>query len=73
MGGVCYGKFNRIDSIDDFLHSKALLMFALCHEDNGSTFFKKKRKKKMFLSSVFICGMKVICNNVVPSVLSTCH
>lgn len=26
----------------------------------------------MFLS-ILICGMKVICNNIVPSVLSTCH
>lgn len=38
-------------------------MFALYHEE--LLLFKKK---KMFLSNVFICGMKVICNNIVPSV-----
>lgn len=42
-------------------------MFALYHEEYSNWEFDLK-KKKMFLSNVFICGMKVICNNIVPSV-----
>lgn len=43
-------------------------MFALYHEEYSNWEFDLKKKKKIFLSNVFICGMKVICNNIVPSV-----
>lgn len=69
---ICYGEFynkkkkkkDRIDSINsNLLHSKALLMFALYDEEHSNL---GVLSLKMFLS-IFICGMKVICNNIVPS------
>lgn len=42
-------------------------MFALYHEELLMGVLSLK--KMMFLSNVFMCGMKVICNNIVPSVL----
>lgn len=57
-------KKDRVDSINsNLLHSKALLMFALYDEEHSNL---GVLSLKMFLS-IFICGMKAICNNIVPS------
>lgn len=40
-------------------------MFALCHEELVMGVLSLKKKKQ---ENVFICGMEVICNNIVPSV-----